>query len=68
MFEKLYFETTEGDVVTSIDIANALYLISGIRVKEDEQYTNAIRAYAKSICFGITREINAGGDINNEVS
>ena len=67
MFEKLYFETTEGDVVTSIDIANALYLITSIRVNEDEQYTNVIRKYAESM-KGITREINAGGDINNEVS
>lgn len=67
MFEKLYFETTEGDVVTSIDISNALYLITGIRVNEDEQYTNVIRKYAGSM-KGITREIDAGGGINNEVS
>lgn len=67
MFEKLYFETAEGDVVTSIDISNALYLITGIRVNEDEQYTNVIRKYAESM-KGITREIDVGGGINNEVS
>ena len=67
MYEKLYFETTEGDIVTSIDIANALYLITGIRVPEDERYVDTIRKYAESI-KGVAKEINTEGGINNEVS
>ena len=57
MYEKLYFETTEGDVVSSIDISNALFLITGLRVKEDDRYTDVIRKYAKSM-KGITKEID----------
>ena len=57
MYEKLYFETTEGDVVSSIDINNALFLITGLRVKEDDRYTDVIRKYAESM-KGITKEIN----------
>jgi hypothetical protein len=67
MYEKLYFETTEGDIVTSIDIANALYLITGIRVPEDERYPDTIRKYAESM-KGVAKEINTEGGINNEVS